>query len=152
MGINIQSYSDPASPHPHRSQLIRIAEKCTRVAACVTSCAHRALFFFYFAPARTQSLFASSCIASRAGPLFVLSFGALNKARTDETDGPCRCCASCLFNIVARSDVRQTGRTVKASCNAHSASCKGSCIKYKYKRHLKSTISFIQLDIIFIIT
>jgi len=44
MGINIQSYSDPASPHPSRSQLIRIAEKCTRVAACVTSCDHRAFF------------------------------------------------------------------------------------------------------------
>jgi hypothetical protein len=151
MDINIQSYSDPASPHPPRSQLIRIAEKCTRVAACVTSCANRA-FFSFRACAYTKPLCFLMHRESSRSAHRVLSFRALNKARTDETDGPCRCRASCLFNIVARSDVRQMRRTAKASCNAHSASCKGCCIKCKYKRRLKSTIGFIQPVIVFIIT
>lgn len=85
MDINIQSYSDPASPHPPPLQLIRIAEKCTRVAPGVTSWCPRRVF--RFAPARMQSLSASLCRSA----LRVLSFGVLNKARTDETDVPHRC-------------------------------------------------------------
>lgn len=138
MEINTRSYSDPASPPPpppfHRNS--SELQKSVQELECLSHPVPTGRSSFR-ACAYTTPLWIPMHPESSRSVLGVVSFGTLNKARTDETDGPCRCRAWCLFNIVARSDVRQMRCTAKAS-NAYSASCKGCGIKCQYRRLLES--------------